>query len=419
MFFRKKPVSRRRPRASREETKERVQDSNAPTTLPLPEGERTSDIIARIDPYIAIATVLLAAIGTVLVYSASAVRAYDQGGDASAYLMRHLLSLAIGFLALFAALRVPVEKYSKLAYPLLVFSGLALFLILLPGMGHRVNGAVRWLRLGPLSFQPGELAKLAIVIYLAHSLAKKREKVSSFSIGFVPHVIVTSVFVAMILLQPDLGTSAVIYATLGLMMFIAGTRIGYLVLAMVAAIPVGYQYVATHPHAASRLLVFMNPEAYKRDIGYQVWESIASFGSGGALGVGLGAGNQKLHFLPEAHTDFIFAVLGQELGFAGVLLTVLLFAMLIGRGLWVARSMPCRFPMFLAFGISAWLGVQATVNMAVAVALLPTKGLTLPLISYGRSSVIVTLFAIGILLRASAELYAQSPLLARSRKATA
>lgn len=398
--------------------KERTRElpSNAPTTLPLPEGENASRLIDRIDPYIAVATVALAAIGTVLVYSASAARAFEQGGDASSYLVRHLVSLAIGFIALAVALRIPVEKYSRFAYPLLAIAGLCLFLVLMPGLGHRVNGAVRWLRLGPVSFQPGELAKLAIVVYLAHSLAKKREKVSSFSIGFVPHVLVTSFFVAMILLQPDLGTSAVIYSTLGLMMFVAGTRIGYLVLALVAALPVGYHYVATHPHAAARLLVFMNPEAYKRDLGYQVWESIASFGSGGVFGVGLGAGNQKLHFLPEAHTDFIFSVLGQELGFVGAVATIALFAVLIGRGLYVARSMPCRFPMFLSFGICTWLGAQALVNMAVTVALLPTKGLTLPLISYGRSSIIVTLFAIGILLRASAELYAQSPMLAKRSK---
>jgi cell division protein FtsW len=207
----------------------------------------------------------------------------------------------------------------------------------------------------------------------------------------------------------------VIYATLGLMMFIAGTKIGFLVLAIVFAIPIAYHYVATHPHASARLLVFLNPEAYKRDLGYQIWESIASFGSGGPFGVGLGAGQQKLHFLPEAHTDFIFSVLGQELGFAGALLTLSLFAILVGRGLWLSAKMPCRFPMFLTFGISTWLGIQALVNMAVALALLPTKGLTLPLVSYGRSSIVVSLIAIGVLLRASAELWSQRPAKSWSR----
>lgn len=386
----------------------RQQDSMAPTTMPLPSGARTVDLIARIDPWISAALVLLLGIGVVIVYSASAVRGFSESGDASGYLVRHLGSIAAGLVLMAVVMRVPVEWWSKIAYPLLFLSVAALVLIHVPGLGRRVNGSLRWLALGPLSFQPGELAKLAVIIYLAHSLAKKRDKVSSFSVGFVPHVLVTSLIVGLIIIQPDLGTSAVIYTAMGVMMFVAGTRIGYLVLGVVFAVPVAYHYVITHPHAFQRMLVFMHPEAYKTDIGYQVWESLVSFGSGGALGRGLGAGHQKLQYLPEAHTDFILAVIGQELGFAGVLAVVALFAILVGRGLQLAARMPCRFPMFLSFGISSWIGLQALINMAVTVALIPTKGLTLPLISYGRSSIIVTLVALGILLRASAELRVQA-----------
>jgi cell division protein FtsW len=391
--------------------------STAPTTMPLPAGATASEVISRIDPWIATSFVLLLGIGVVLVYSASAVRAYSEGGgDGTAYLTRHLGSIAIGLVLFVVVLRIPVEWWSKAAYPLLIFGVLFLAMLHFPGLGHRVNGSLRSLRLGPVSFQPAELAKLAVIVYLAHSLAKKREKVSSFSIGFVPHVLVTSAIVALIIVQPDLGTSAVIYATLGVMMFVAGTRIGYLVLAVVFAVPVAYHYIATRPHAWARMLVFLNPEAYKQDIGYQVWESIVSLGSGGAFGLGLGAGQQKLHFLPEAHTDFIFSVIGQELGLVGVLSVVVLFAVLVGRGLWIASKMPCRFPMFLAFGIASWIGIQALTNMAVAVALIPTKGLTLPLISYGRSSILVSIVAIAILLRTSAELYTQSPMLLGLRR---
>lgn len=383
-------------------------EADAPTTMPLPADVAPADMARRIDPWIASAAIFLVAMGTVLVYSASAFRAEAQVGNTTLYLVRHLISIGIGGVCLFAVLRVPIEWWSKAAYPLLILSAVLLALVFVPGLGRRVNGAVRWLSLGPLSFQPGELAKLAIVVYLAHSLAKKREKVSTFSVGFLPHVLVTSTIVGLIIVQPDIGTSAVIYATLGLMLFVAGTRTGYLVLAIVAAIPVAYHYVATHKHAAARLLVFLEPEAHKADIGYQVWESVVSFGSGGPTGLGLGAGTQKLYFLPESHTDFIFAVVGQELGLVGVVLVVVAFAIIVGRGMWMASKLPCRFPMFLAFGVTSWIGLQAVVNMAVVMALVPTKGLTLPFLSYGRSSMVMSMIALGVLLRATSEQRATS-----------
>ncbi len=375
----------------------------APTTLPMPAGVRSAALAKQIDPWIMGATVGLVGIGIVMVYSASAVRAFGSGGESSSFLMRHLFSVALGMLGLTAALRIPTEKWSRYAYPLLLLSFLMLCAVFVPGLGRRVNGAVRWLNLGFMGFQPGELAKLAVVVYLAHSLAKKRERVAIFSVGFVPHVLVTSAMVLLILIQPDFGTSVIIFATLGLMMFVAGTRIGYLLIAMVLAIPVGFIYVRLKPHAFQRLIVFLDPEAYKSNIGYQIWESLVSFGSGGPFGLGLGQGHQKLYFLPEAHSDFVFAVVGEELGFAGVLLVVSLFVILIGRALTIARRASVRFSMFLAFGIAAWLGCQALINMMVVVALVPTKGLTLPFVSFGGSSMIVGLTAIGVLLRVTAE----------------
>lgn len=378
----------------------------APTTLPLPAHASPSTLGRSVDPWIAGSAVALVGLGTVMVYSASAVRAGAQG-DAGAYLLKHLASVAVGLVMMSAAIRVPVERWSRYAYPLLAISALLLIMVYIPGIGRRVNGARRWIALGPLAFQPGELAKLAVVVYLAHSLAKKREKVRSFSVGFLPHVGVTSFIVLLIMAQPDFGTSVIIFATLGMMLYVAGTRIAYLFLAAVFALPVGYHYVSSRPHAWKRLLVFMNPEAYKTNIGYQVWESLVSFGSGGPFGLGLGEGRQKLYFLPEAHTDFVFAVVGEELGFIGVVLVITLFAVMIGRGLRTAFRQTVRFPMFLAFGISAWLGFQALTNMAVVVALIPTKGLTLPLVSFGRSSLIITMIAVGILLRITAEARAQ------------
>lgn len=375
----------------------------APTTMPLPAGVSRTLLVKSVDPYIAAAVAVLLGVGTVMVYSASAVRASAAAGTTSGYLVNHLVSIGLGLALLALAVRTPVERWSKHAYLLLAISVALLIALYIPGLGRRVNGALRWLQLGPLGFQPAELAKLAVVVYLAHSLAKKRERVASFSVGFVPHVIVTSAIVLLILMQPDFGTSVIIFATLGLMMFVAGTKIGYLLLAAVLAIPVGYHYISSRPHAWQRLLVFLEPEAHKTSIGYQIWESLVSFGSGGLAGVGLGQGQQKLFFLPEAHTDFIFAVVGEELGFIGVVLVVAMFTLLVGRGLRVAWRGKVRFPMFLGFGLCAWLGVQALTNMMVVVALLPTKGLTLPLVSFGRSSMIITLLAVGILLRISAE----------------
>lgn len=380
-----------------------TQDSYAPTIMPVPAHVKGPSLVRLTDFWMLGSAIFLLSLGTVMIYSASAVRAFSQHGDGTRYLLQHLVSVLVGLVLLAVVLRVPSEWWSRFAYPMLAVVILALIAVLVPGVGRKANGAARWLALGPVSFQPSEVAKLAIVVYLAHSLARKRERVSSFSIGFVPHVVVTSVLVGLIILEPDLGTGVVIYATLGLMLFAAGTRVGYLVLTIVVAVPVAYHYVATHPHAAARLTVFMNPEAYKHDIGYQVWESIVAFGSGGWTGLGLGAGQQKLYFLPESHTDFIFSVIGQELGFVGVVPVIAAYAILVGRGLWLSSKMTCRFPMFLAFGLSSWMGIQAFTNMAVALALLPTKGMTLPLVSFGRSSIVVMLVGVGILLRLYAE----------------
>ena len=378
---------------------------DAPTAMPTPQVEPAT-LARSVDPWIALSTVVLLAMGVVLVYSASAVRMGQAGTNGASVLTQHLGSLAIGLTALLIVLRFKVDDWARWSYPVLILTFVLLLAVWVPGLGRKAQGAQRWLALGPFGFQPAELAKLAVILYLATSLAKKRHKVSTFSVGFLPHVVVTSVMVGLILVQPDIGTSAIVFAILGLMLFVAGTRTAYLVLAGVASLPVVAWYVATHPHAANRLLAFMAPEQHKQDIGYQVWESLVAFGSGGPWGLGLGAGQQKL-FLPAAHTDFILAVIGQELGFIGVLVVVLGFVGLVGRGLWLASLLPSRFAMFMIFGLSAWLGLQAVVNMAVVMSLLPTKGLTLPLVSYGRSSLVVSMVAVGIVLRASAEYRAQ------------
>jgi len=377
--------------------------ATAPTRIPLPADTTNGKLVHRIDPWIVATTIGLLAIGTVMVYSASAIRSYANDGTSVAFLSKHLTSILIGVVAMMVAMRIPSEKWSKFAYPLLTISIVLLLSVYFPGVGRRVNGAVRWIAVGPISFQPGELIKLSLVVYLAHSLAKKRELVESFSVGFLPHVLVTGLIVLTILLQPDFGTSVIVLSILGLMLFVAGAKISYLILGAMCSLPLAAIYVSTKPHAWKRIVAFIEPEAYKLSIGYQVWESLVSFGSGGILGTGMGQGQQKLYFLPEAHTDFIFAVIGEELGFIGVVFVVFLFATLVGRGLWISKNASCRFTRYMSFGICVWIGIQALINMLVAVSLLPTKGLTLPMVSFGRSSIVITMLAVGILLRISAE----------------
>lgn len=376
---------------------------DAPTMMPQPEGLSPAELGQRVDPWLAGSVAFLLAVGVAAVYSGSAVLAAERFGDPSLFLLRHLQAIGVSLVVIYVVGRVPLERWSAAAYPLLAVAFVLLFLTVASPLGRSANGATRWLLVGPIRMQPAEIAKLAVVVYLAHSLAKKRERASTFSVGFVPHVLVVSLLVLLLFKQPDLGTSAVVYATLGAMLFVAGTRSAYLVMAVLAVVPFVMFYLERYPHARRRFQVFLAPESDPTGAGYHIYQSLLAFGSGQVFGTGLGQGSQKLFFLPEPHTDFVFATIGQELGFLGATAVLGAFTVLVGRSLWVATRLPCRFPMFLTFGVAIWLGTQAAINMGVAVALLPTKGLTLPLVSYGRTSMIVAAIAAGILFRASAE----------------
>jgi cell division protein FtsW len=269
-------------------------------------------------------------------------------------------------------------------------------------IGSRAGGAIRWFRLGPLSFQPAEVAKFALVAYLASLLARKAERVKQLWVGFVPPLIVTGVMIALLLKQPDLGTAAIFGVVALAMLFVAGTRTSYIILAILLAAPVAWRFIVGTPWRMRRMIAFVDPWAHRQEAGYQTVESQISLGSGGLLGMGLGAGKQKLFFLPEAHTDFVLAVVGEELGFAGVVLVLGLFGVLIWRGFVAAARARDVFGSYLAFGLTCTFGLQALINMAVVMGLLPTKGLTLPFVSYGGSSLIVSLFAAGVLVNISA-----------------
>jgi cell division protein FtsW len=351
------------------------------------------------DPVLFTALVALCTLGIVMAYSASAVYAAARYHDAAYFLERDLLYAALGGAALWLGARTDFSVWRRWAYPMLLVALLLLVAVL--AFGARINSATRWFRLGPLSFQPAEIAKFALVVWLSYSLAKKAEKVRIFAVGFAPHLVMAGLMAALLLKQPDFGTAVILGVVTLLLLFVAGTKISYIVIAILAAAPLGWKIVTGTPWRLRRMLAFLDPWPYRKDVGYQITESLISIGSGGLGGLGLGAGRQKLFFLPEAHTDFILAILGEELGLIGVTGVLICFAVVIWRGLRTAYRAREPFGAYLAFGITAMLGLQALVNMGVVLGSLPTKGLTLPLVSYGGTSLATTLFMAGVLLNVS------------------
>jgi cell division protein FtsW len=284
----------------------------------------------------------------------------------------------------------------------LILAVLGLVLVLVPGVGSTIGGARRWIRVPAFSVQPAEFAKFAWVLYLAFSLAKKREKVATFSIGLLPHLAVLSVLVGLCMAEPDFGSSIGLIFLMFALLFAAGAKLSYLIGSVLVAIPIAYHAIASSPYRMQRILAFLDPWAHRHDVGYQVAESLISIGSGGIFGLGLGDGRQKLFFLPEAHTDFIFAMIGEELGLLGVSVVIGLYGIIIWRGIRAALAAPEPFGTYLGLGITSLIAFQATVNMCVAMGLVPTKGLTLPFISYGGTSLAVLMGSSGVLLSISA-----------------
>ncbi|MBS1111224.1 MAG: cell division protein FtsW, partial [Anaeromyxobacteraceae bacterium] len=263
------------------------------------------------------------------------------------------------------------------------------------------GGARRWIDLGFIRFQPAEAAKVVLVLYLARSLARKKERMRQFSIGFLPHLAVTGLLVVLVLAEKDLGTAVILLVVLLVMLFAGGVKIGYLLASVALAIPVGWYLIAGTPYRMQRITAFLDPWQHRDGIGFQIVESLLGIGNGGWLGQGLGEGKGKLFYLPAAHTDFIAAVIAEEVGLVGMSLLVLLFAVLVWRGFRATALAPDAFGCYLALGLTTLIGSQARVHLAVVLGLLPTKGLTLPFVSYGGSSLMTMLAAAGILLSVS------------------
>ncbi len=344
----------------------------------------------------------LVGIGIVMVYSASSAMAAKRFGSDYFFLKRQAAHSLVGVMALVTFRHLPNRLFQPLAYPLLVVSALLLLAIPLTGMGITGGGASRWIRLGGFSFQPAECARFAMVVYLAYSMSKKIDRIHEVTIGFLPHLIVLGLLTAIISAQPDFGSIVILGSLTWIMMFIGGVRVLHLTASLAVMLPFLYVYMVNAPYRVSRLISFLNPWEYAAREGYQMIHSLMAFGSGGLWGTGIGKGVQKLFYLPEPHTDFIFSVIGEELGLVGVMIILILYAVILWRGVRIAKAAPDYFGSFLAAGLTVGLALQVCVNIGVAMGLLPTKGLTLPFLSYGGTSLVISMASVGVLLNIAA-----------------
>ncbi len=360
------------------------------------------------DKWLLVIIVCLVLTGAFMVYSTTSVVTptgidRDDGGASQLvefyYLKRHMISLLIGFFLMGVFYKVRLEVIRRNAFVLFTISILLLLLVFLPGVGITRNGAMRWIAFGPVRFQPSELLKLTMIIFLAKYLSSRYFRADRLSSFIVP-VILMAMVQAFLIMQPDFGGAFIIGVLTLSLLFIAKVRLRYLMSLVFVLIPFVIKLIL-EPYRLKRVLAFLDPWADPRGSGFQLVQSFIAFGSGGITGVGMGKSSQKLFFLPEAKTDFIFSIIGEELGFIGVIVVMLLFILFFMRGMMITRKLKNGFLFYLAAGITLVIMFQALINMAVVTGLLPTKGLTLPFISYGGSSLVVSIASAGLLLSIS------------------
>jgi cell division protein FtsW len=344
---------------------------------------------------------LLLGLGIAMVYSASAILAMERFGDAYLFLKKQAFWALLGLAVMWGAMSLDYRRWRRVVGPLLGLAFVLLVLVLVPPFGQEINGTRRWLRWGAMSFQPTELAKLALVLYLADFLARRQAVIGDFIRGFLPPLLVTGAMAALVLHQPDLGSSVALAAVVLCMLFMAGARLSHMALVGASAVPLIVFAVTGASYRLRRVFAFLDPWADPRGAGFQIIQSYLALGGGGPLGRGLGESKQKLFYLPEPHTDFIFAIVGEELGFVGAALMVSLFGLLTWRGMRIGLRVADPFGALVALGVTAMLATQALVNLGVVVGLLPTKGLPLPFVSFGGSSLLVAMAGIGLLLNVS------------------
>ncbi len=349
------------------------------------------------------AILMLLMVSVVMVYSASSVVALTTYNDSAFFMKRQLLWAAVGLALMAVTMHLDHRFLSRqrVVIALVVVSLVLLAATLVPGVGRMVNGSRRWLRLGMLSFQPSEFSKFALVVYMSYYIEKKGGRLRHFVNGLVPAYVVTTIFLVVIALQPDFGSAITLAGVAGIMLFAGGANVLHIGGTLLAALPFVYGTVVHTAYRWRRITAFLNPWDDQDGAGYQIIQSFLAFGSGGVFGRGLGEGRQKLLFLPERHSDFIYAVIGEELGLIGALAVMALFLIILWRGVKIALSVGDFFSRNLALGVTLLICVQGVVNMAVVTGLLPTKGIALPLVSYGGSSLVITMGALGVLLNIS------------------
>ena len=350
------------------------------------------------------ATLFLLSWGTVMIYSTGGVYADLQYNDGQYFLYKHLIHILVGLAVMGVALIVNYNKWQQYSIWFMLGMLVLLILVLIPEIGHEVKGGRRWIRMGAFSLQPAELLKVVLIIYVASYLERKQEVLASFFRGLTPNFIVTGIYLFLVLLQPDFGTVVLIATTVLLMLYVGGGRPVHIFTSLIGVGIIGGLLIASHTYRVRRMLAFLNPWDDPYDSGFQIIQSFIALGTGGWLGRGLGESLQKRLFLPDAHTDFIFAIIGEELGFLWVCVLIILFVVFIWRGYWIAWNAQDAFGKHLAFGATTILSLQIILNLFVVVGLLPTKGLPLPFISYGGTSLVVAMFLTGLLLNISGSL---------------
>ncbi|MBL7155600.1 MAG: putative lipid II flippase FtsW [Candidatus Omnitrophica bacterium] len=359
--------------------------------------------MANIRRSIFIIALILLFFGVVMIYSSSAIYAYEKFGNSAFFLKKHLWFLFGGFLLMLCAMSVNLDVIKKSSRTLMLGSLLLLLLVLIPGIGASVGGARRWFRMGALSLQPSEFAKFTLILYLADFLSRKGYRIKDLYSGYIPCISVVILACSMVLLQPDLGTAISIFFIGFLIIFIAGGKLKHLFMTVLPGLPVLYYLIFSVPYRRKRMLIFLNPWHDKKGAGFQIIQSFLALGSGGLFGVGLGQSKQKLFYLPESHTDFIFSIIGEELGFIGASCIIILFGAFVWQGMRAFFKEQRPFNKILIFGITNMIAFEALVNIGVSVGALPTKGLPLPFISYGGSSLVFHMVALGVMLNAMRE----------------
>ncbi|GBE03668.1 MAG TPA: putative lipid II flippase FtsW [Nitrospirae bacterium] len=350
---------------------------------------------------IVISVMLLVCIGTVMVYSSTALMSMRKYGSGSHYLWNHIFTLCVGIAAMLILSRTDYKKFRSFVYIMMGFSLFLILLVFVPWIGISANGARRWLRLWPTTFQPSELVKLVMVIFLADYMDKNIHRMREFKYGILIPVVIMLIFQGIIIAQPDFGAVMSLgILTVGLLI-LGGARLSHIGALVLSSLPVIYIVVSSSSYRMKRIMSFTNPWKDSFGDGFQLVQSFIAFGSGGFFGVGLGGSKQKLYFLPEVHTDFIFSLISEELGLIGALTVVGIFVWFFIRGVQVSLRTSDPFSYFLTMGLTMMIGVQAVINFAVSMGLMPTKGLPLPFISYGGSALLINMCAAAILISIS------------------